>query len=147
MDARSMAPAASSLILFYATIAKAIRDVTEQYNATPTTSPIGAECAAISGALMDIQSLLSQPHALSSRAISQNQLEEALRIVQNSCNSTISRLEEEVGKCMGNQTTKGEIPPTWSATHLCDEVRVKGLLQQAQRQLTDTSLLIAAAQR
>jgi hypothetical protein len=142
-----MAPAASSLIFLYANIAKAIKDVTEKYNAATTTSSISAECSAISGALMDIQLLLSQPHALSSRVISQIQLEEALINVQNSCNFTISRLEEEVGKCMGNQTTTGESPRTWSMTHLCDEVLIKGLLQQTQRQLTDISLLIAAAQR
>jgi len=142
-----MAPAASSLVFLYANIAKAIKDVTEKYNAAPTTSSISAECSAISGALMDIQSLLSQPHALSSRVISQIQLEEALKNVQNGCNFTVSRLEEEVGKCMGNQTTTGESPRTLSITRLCDEVLIKGLLQQTQRQLTDISLLIAAAQR
>jgi hypothetical protein len=151
MDPRSTAPAASYLVFPYANIAKAIKDITEKYNAAPTTLSISAECLAISGALMDIQLLLSQPHPLSSRVISQIQLEEALKNVQNGCNFTISRLEEEVGKCMGDQTTTGESPRTWSMTHLsdnlCDEVLIKGLLQQTQRQLTDISLLIAAAQR
>jgi len=147
MDPRSTAPAASSLVFHYANIAKAIKNVNEKYNAAPTTSSISAECSAISVALMDIQLLLSQPHALSSRVISQFQLEEALKNVQNDCNFTISRLEEEVGKCTGNQTTTGESLRTWSMTHLCDEVLIKGLLQQTQRQLTDISLLIAAAQR
>jgi hypothetical protein len=148
MDPRSLASAASSLILLYANFAKTIKDATEKYNAAPsTTSPISAECSAISMALMDIQSLLSQPHALSSRVITQFELEEALNIAQNGCNFTVSRLEEEVGKCMGNQTTTGESPRTWSMTHLCDELLVKGLLQQTQRQLTDIGLLIAAAQR
>jgi hypothetical protein len=146
MDPRSTALATSSLV-FYANIAKAIKDVTEKYNAAPTTSSISAECSAISGALMDIQLLLSQPHALSSRVISQIRLEEALKNVQNGCNFMISRLKEEVGKCMGNQTTTGEGSRTWSMTHLCDEVLIKRLLQQTQRQLTDISLLIAAAQR
>lgn len=142
-----MNPAASFLVFLYASIAKAIKDVTEKYNAAPTTSSISAECSAISGALIDIQLMLSQPHALSSRVISQIQLEEVLKNVYNGCNFTISRLEEEVGKCVGNQTTTGESPRTWSRTHLCDEVLIKGLLQQTQRQLTDISLLIAAAQR
>ena len=142
-----MAPAASFLVFLYASIAKAIKDVTEKYNAAPTTSSIRAECSAISGALIDIQLLLSRPHALSSRVISQIELEEVLKNVYNGCNFTISRLEEEVGKCMGNQTTTGESRRTWSRTHLCDEVLIKGLLQQTQRQLTDISLLVAAAQR
>ena len=142
-----MAPAASSLVFLCANIAKAIKNVTEKYNAVPTTSSISAECSAISTTLMDIQSLLSQPHALSSRAISQIQLEEALKNAQNGCNFAVSRLEEEAGKCMGNQTTTGESPRTWSMTSLCDEVLIKVLLQQIQRQLTDINLLIAAAQR
>lgn len=141
-----MAPAASPLIFFYANIAKAIKNATEKYNAAPTTSSISAECSAISATLMDIQSLLSQPHALSSRVISQIQLEEALKNAQNGCNFTVSRLEEEAGKCMGNQTTTGD-PRAWSMTYLCDEVLIKALLRQIQRQLTDINLLIAAAQR
>jgi hypothetical protein len=141
-----MAPAASSLV-FYANIAKAIKNVTENYDAAPTTSSISAECSAISVTLMDIQSLLSQHHALSSRVISQIQLEEALKNAQNGCSFTVSRLEEEAGKCMGNQTTTGESPRSWSMTYLCDEVLIKALLQQIQRQLTDINLLIAAAQR
>jgi len=66
---------------------------------------------------------------------------------QNGCNFAVSRLEEEAGKCMGNQTTTGESSRTWSMTYLCDEVLIKVLLQQIQRQLTDINLLIAAAQR
>jgi hypothetical protein len=147
MDPRSMAPAASSLVFLCANIAKAIKNVTEKYNAAATTSSISAECSAISATLTDIQSLLSQPHALSSRVISQIQLEEALKNAQNGCNYTVSRLEEEAGKCIGNQTTTGESPRTWSMTYLCDEVLIKGLLQQIQRQLTDINLLIAATQR
>ncbi|KAF4634194.1 hypothetical protein G7Y89_g3907 [Cudoniella acicularis] len=146
MDPRSMAPAASSLVFLSANIAKAIKNVTEKYNAVPTTSSISAECSAISATLMNIQSLLSQPHALSSHVISQIQLEEALKNAQNGCDFTVSRLEEEAGKCMGNQTATGESPRTWSVTYLCDEVLIKGLLQQIQRQLTDINLLIAAAQ-
>jgi hypothetical protein len=96
---------------------------------------------------MDIQSLLSQPRPLSSRVISQIQLEEALKNAQNGCNFTVSRLEEEAGKCMGNQTPTAESPRTWRLTYLCDEVLIKGLLQQTQRQLTDINLLISAAQR
>jgi hypothetical protein len=142
-----MAPAASSLVFPYANIAKSIKSVTEKYNAAPTTSSISAECSSISATLTDIQSLLSQPHALSSRVISQIQLEEALKTAQNDCSFTTSRLEEEAGKCMGNQTTTGESSRTWSMTYLCDEVLIKVLLQQIQRQLTDINLLIAAAQR
>ena len=141
-----MAPAASPLIFFYANIAKAIKNATEKYNAAPTTSSISAEYTAISATLMNIQSLLSQPYALSSRVISQIQLEEALKNAQNGCNFTVSRLEEEAGKCMGNQTIKGD-PRTWSMTYLCDEVLIKALLRQIQRQLTDINSLIVAAQR
>jgi hypothetical protein len=147
MDPRSIAPAASSLVFHYANIAKAIKDVTGKYNAAPTTSSIIAECSAISEALTNIQSLLSQPHALSSRVISEIQLEEALRNVQNGCYITISRLEEEVGKCIGDQTSTRDGPRTWSMTHLCDEALVKGFLQQTQRHLTDINMLITAAQR
>src|SRR5207302_9660475 len=136
-----------SLVFLCANIAKAIKNVTEKYNAAPTTSSISAECSAISATLMDIQSLLSQPHALSSRVISQVQLEEVFKNAQNGCNFTVCRLEEEIGKCMGNQTTTGESPRTWSMRYLCDEVLIKGLLQQIQRHLTDINLLIAAAQR
>jgi hypothetical protein len=142
-----MAPAASSLVFLYANIAKSIKTATEKYNTAPTISSISAECSSISATLMNIQSLLSQPRALSSLVISQIQLEEALKTAQNDCNFTISRLEEEVGKCMGNQTTTGQSPRTWSMTYLCDEVIIKALLQQIQRQLTDINLLIAAAQR
>jgi hypothetical protein len=142
-----MALAASSLESLCSNIAKAINNVSDKYNAAPTTSSISAECSAISATLRDIQSLLSQPHALSSRVISQIQLEEALRNAENSCNFTIFRLEEEAGKCMGNQKTMGENPRTWSMTYLCDEVLLKGLLQQIQRQLTDINLLITAARR
>jgi hypothetical protein len=142
-----MAPAASSLVFLYASIAKAIKDITGKYNTAPTTTSISAECSAISGALVDIQLLLSQPHALSSRVISQFQLEEALKNAHKVCNFAISRLEEEVGKWMGSQATTRESFRTWSMTHLCDEVLIKGVLQQTQRQLTDISLLIAAAQR
>ena len=141
-----MAPAASSLVFFYTNTAKAIKNATEKYNAAPTTSSISAECSAISATLMDIQSLLSQPHALSSRVISQIQLEEALKNAQNGCNFAVSRLEEEAGKCMGNQTTTGD-PRAWSMTYLCDEVLIKALLRQIQRQLTDINSLIVAAQR
>jgi ankyrin repeat protein len=148
MDPRSMAPAASSLAFHYTHIAKVIKAVTERYNAAPTTTlSINAECAAISWALMDIQSLLSKAHALSSHVISHFQLEEALRHVENTCSFTISRLEDEVAKCMGNQTTTGESPRTWSMTQLCDEVLIKSLLEHIQRQLTDVNLLITAAQR
>ncbi|CZR52861.1 uncharacterized protein PAC_02738 [Phialocephala subalpina] len=147
MDLRSMAPAASSLVFLYANIAKAIKNVTENYNAAPTTSSISAECSTISATLINIQSLLSQPHALSSRVISQIQLEESLKNARNSCNFTVFRLEEEVGKCMGNQTTTGDGPRTWSMMYVCDEVLIKGLLLQIQRQLTDITLLIVAAQR
>jgi hypothetical protein len=147
MDPQSMATTASSLVFLYANTAKAIKNVTEKYNAAPTTSSISAECSVISWALMEIQSLLSKPHALSSRVISQIQLEEALKNALNNCNIMVSRLDEEVGKCMGSQTNTGETLRTWSMTHLCDEVLIKGLLEQTQRQLTDISLLIAAAQR
>jgi hypothetical protein len=142
-----MAPAASSLVILSANIAKAIKNVTEKYNIAPTTSSISSECSAISATLIDIQSLLSQPHAFSSRVISQIQLEEALKNAQNSCNLTVFRLEEEAGKLVGNQTTTGESPRTWSMTHQCDEVLITEFLQQIQRQLTDINLLIAAAQR
>ncbi|ERF71719.1 hypothetical protein EPUS_05591 [Endocarpon pusillum Z07020] len=142
-----MATARSSLVCLCANIAKAIKNVTEKYNAAPTTSSISAECSAISVTLMDTQSLLSQPHALLSRAMSQSQLKEALKNAQNSCDSTVSWLEEEAGKCIGIQTSMEESPRTWSMRPLCNEGLIKGLLQQIQRQLTDINLLIAAAQR
>ena len=138
---------ASSLVFFYANSAKAIKDVSEKYKAAPTRSSISDDCSTIIATLIDIQVLLSQPHALSSHAISQIQLTEALTNAQNGFSSTISRLEEEVGKCMRNQTAVADSSRTWSMMHLCDEVLVKGLLQQIQRQLADVSLLIAAAQR
>ncbi|KAF8860497.1 hypothetical protein BDZ45DRAFT_672583, partial [Acephala macrosclerotiorum] len=97
MDPRSMAPVASSLF-FYANIARAIKNVAEKYNAAPTTSSISVECSAISATLIDIQLLLRRPHSLSSRVISQIQLEEALENAQNGCNFTVSRLEEEARK-------------------------------------------------
>jgi len=147
MDPRSTALTASSLVFFYANIAKAIKDVSEKYKAAPTRSSISDECSTIIAALIDIQVLLSQPHALSSRVLSQIQLTETLTNAQNGFSSTISRLEEEVEKCMGNQTTVADNHHTWSVEHLCDEVLIKGLLQQIQRQLADVSLLIAAAQR
>jgi len=147
MDARSIAPADSSLVFLYANIAKAIKDVTEKYNAAPTISSISAEYSAISGTLLDIQLLLSQPQALSSHVISQTQLEAILKNIYNGCVFTISKLEDEVGKCPGNQTSAGESPRTWSMAHRCDEVLIKGLLQQTQRQLTDISKLIEAAHR
>jgi hypothetical protein len=136
MDRQSMAPAASSLEFLYANIAKAIKNVTEKYNADPTTS---AQGSGIGKTLMEIQSLLRQPHALSSRVISQFQLEEPLQNAESGCNVTVSKLEEEAGKWMGNQTTTGESPR--------DEVQIKVLLQQIQKQLTDINSLIAAAQR
>jgi hypothetical protein len=142
-----MAPMASSLVSLYANIAKGIKNVTDKYNAAPTTSSISVECSAISATLVNIRSLLSQPHALSSRAISQTELEEALKNAQNGCNITVSRLEDEVGKCTGNQTATGGSPRTWSMAYVCDEILIKELLQQIQRQLTDVSLLIAAAQK
>ena len=144
MDQRSISPAASSLDSLYANIANAIKNVTEKYNADPTTS---AQGSGINKTLMEIQSLLRQPHALSSRVISHFQLEEPLQSAESGSKATVSKLEEEARKWMGNQTTTGESPRTWSMTHLCDEVLIKGLLQQTQRQLTDISLLIAAAQR
>jgi hypothetical protein len=147
MDPRSLASAESSLVLLYANIAKTIKNISEKYNADPTRSSISAQFSAISGVLMDIQMLLSQPHALSSRVISQVQLEEVLVNVYNGCNFTISRLEREVGKCIENQTTTGDSLRSWSMTHLCDEVLVMELLQHIQRQLTNVSLLIVAAQR
>jgi hypothetical protein len=136
MDQRSIAPAASSLDFLYGNIAKAIKNVTEKYNADPTAS---AQSSGISKTLMEMQSLLRQPHALSSRVISQFQLEEPLQNAESSCNATVSKLEEEVGKWMGNQTTIGESPR--------DEVQIKALLQQIQRQLMDINSLIAAARR
>lgn len=142
-----MAPAASSLVFLCANVAKAIKNVTEIYNKAPTTSPISAECSAISVILMDTQWLLSQPHAFSSSVILQLQLEEALNNAQNSCNFTISGLLEETGKCMGYRTPTGESPSTWGMRSLCNEALIKGLLQQIQRQLTDINLLISAAQR
>jgi hypothetical protein len=136
MDQRLMAPAASSLDFLWENIARAIKNVTEKYNAAPTTS---AEGSGIRKTLMDIQSLLSQPHALSSRVISQFQLEESFKNAESGCNVTVSKLEEEAGKWMGNQTRTGE--------SLRDEVQIKVLLQQIQRQLMDINSLIAAAQR
>jgi hypothetical protein len=136
MDQRLMAPAASSLDFLWENIARVIKNVTEKYNAAPTTS---AEGLGISKTLMDIQSLLSQPYALSSRVISQFQLEESFKNAESGCNVTVSKLEEEAGKWMGNQTTTGESPR--------DEVQIKVLLQQIQRQLMDINSLVAAAQR
>jgi len=136
MDQRSIAPAASSLDFLYANIAKAIKNVTEKYNADPTAS---AQGSGISKTLMEIQSLLRQPHALSSRVISQFQLEEPLQNAESGSNITVSKLREEVGKWMGNQTSTGESPR--------DEVRIKAILQQIQRQLMDINSLVAAAQR
>ena len=147
MDPRLTAPAASSPVFPYANIAKAIKDVTEKYKAAPKTLSISGECSTITAALMDVQMLLSQPHALSSRVISQIQLVGALKNAQNRCSFTISKLEEEVEKCTGNQKITAESPGAWSMTHLCDEVLIKRLLQQIQMKITDVSLLIVAAQR
>jgi ankyrin repeat protein len=147
MDPRSTAPSASSLVFLYANIAKAIKDFSKRYEAAPTRSSISDKCSAIITALIDIQTLLSQPSALSSRVISQIQLAKALNIAQNGFSFTVFRLEEEVEKCVGNQTTKAESPRAWSVTHLCDEVLIKGLLHQIHRQLMDVKLLIVAAQR
>ena len=130
-----MAPAASSLDFLWENIARAIKNVTEKYNAAPTS----AEGSDISKTLTDIQSLLSQPHVLSSRVISHFRLEEPLKNAESGCNITISKLEEEAGNWMGNQTTTGESPR--------DEVQIKVLLLQIQRQLMDINSLIAAAQR
>jgi hypothetical protein len=94
MDQRSIAPAASSLDSLYTNIAKAIKNVTEKYNADPTAS---AQGSGISKTLMEIQSLLRQPHALSSRVISQFQLEEPLQNAESGSNVTVSRLGEEAG--------------------------------------------------
>ena len=134
MDQRSISPAASSLDSLYANIANAIKNVTEKYNADPTTS---AQGSGINKTLMEIQSLLRQPHALSSRVIAQFQLEESLQNAKSACNATLSRLEEEVGKWMGSQTGESA----------CDEVQIRMLLQQIQRQLMDINALLAAAQR
>jgi hypothetical protein len=98
--------------------------------------------------LLDIQSLLSQPHALASRVISQAQLEEAFKNAQSGCTVTASRLEVEAGKCSGSQTpTRESRPRTWSMAPAYDEALIKGLLQQIERQLADVSLLIVAVQR
>lgn len=145
MDPRLPDLVASSL-LFYSNIAKAIKDVTEKYNAAQTTSPVSAECLAISGALMDIQLLLTQPHAMSSRIVSQNQLAEALNNAQKCCQFTISRLQEEVEKYVRRQGSAGSIHYR-SQPQPCDEVLVKGFLQRTQRHLKDVSMLIGVAQR
>jgi hypothetical protein len=136
MDQQSMAPAAPSLGFLYGNIAKAIKNVTEKYNADRTTS---AQGSGINKTLMEIQSLLRQPHTLSPRVISQFQLEEPLQNAESSCNATVSKLQEEARKWMGNQTTTGESPR--------NEVQIRVLLQQIQRQLMDINSLIAAAQR
>ncbi len=136
MDQQSMAPTASSLDFLYGNIAKAIKNATEKYNADRITT---AQSSGINKTLMEIQSQLRQPHTLSSRAISQFQLEEPLQNAESSCNVTISKLEEGVGKWMGNQTATGE-------SHR-DEVQIRVLLQQIQRQIMDINSLIAAAQR
>jgi hypothetical protein len=136
MDQRSISPAASSLDSLYANIANAIKNVTEKYNADPTTS---AQGSGINKTLMEIQSLLRQPHALSSRVISHFQLEEPLQSAESGSKATVSKLEEEARKWMGNQTTTGESRR--------DEVQIKALLQQIQRQLMDINSLISAAQR
>jgi len=93
-----------------------------------------AQGSGISKTLMEIQSLLRQPHALSSRVISQFQLEEPLQNAESGSNVTVSKLGEEAGKWMGNQITTGESPR--------DEVRIKALLQQIQRQLMDINSLL-----
>jgi hypothetical protein len=129
-----MAPPASSLDLLYAKIATTIKNVSEGYNSNATT----AQVSGISKTVLAIQSLLRQPHALSSRVIAQFQLEESLQNAKSACNATLSRLEEEVGKWMGSQTT-GE--------SACVEVQIRMLLQQIQRQLMDINALLAAAQR
>lgn len=131
-----MAPAASSLEFLYGNIAKAIKNANEKYNADRTTATQGS---GINKTLTEIQSQLRQPHTLSSRVISQFQLEEPLQNAESSCNAAVSKLEEEVRKWMGNQTTTGE-------NHR-DEVQIRVLLQQIQRQLMDINSLIAAAQR
>jgi hypothetical protein len=133
MDQRAMAPPASSLDLLYAKIATAIKNVSEKYNSYPTA----AQVSGISKTVLEIQSLLRQPHALSSRVIAQFQLEESLQNAKSACNATLSRLEEEVGKWMGSQTGESA----------CDEVQIRMLLQQIQRQLMDINALLAAAQR
>ena len=133
MDQRAMAPPASSLDLLYAKIATAIKNVSEKYNSNPTA----VQVSGISKTVLEIQSLLRQPHALSSRVIAQFQLEESLQNAKSACNATLSRLEEEVGKWMGSQTGESA----------CDEVQIRMLLQQIQRQLMDINALLAAAQR
>ena len=99
--------------------------------------PTAAQVSGISKTVLEIQSLLRQPHALSSRVIAQFQLEESLQNAKSACNATLSRLEEEVGKWMGSQTGESA----------CDEVQIRMLLQQIQRQLMDINALLAAAQR
>jgi hypothetical protein len=147
MDPQSMASTASSIAFLYGSIAKSIKNFADRYNAISTTSSINAECSAISGALVDIQLLLSQPQALSSRAISPVQLENVSKNAYNNCTVAISRLEEEMEKCTAKPMATGDNARSWSLTHLCNKQLIKGLLQQIQRQLTDMSLLITAAQR
>lgn len=148
MDPRSMTPAASSLLILCANITKTIRKTTENCNAAPATISIDAECSAISATLLDIESLLSQPHALSSRVISLAELEEVFKNAQSGCSLTASRLEVEAGRCVGSQTpTRESRPRTWSMPPVYDEALIKGLLQQIERQLADISLLIVAIQR
>ena len=131
-----MAPPTSSLDLLCAKIATAIKNLSEKYshsNPTATTQVSG-----ISKTVLEIQSLLRQPHILSSRVIAQFQLEESLQNAKGACNATLSRLEDEVEKWVRSQST-GE--------GACHEVQIRMLLQQLQRQLMDINALLAATQR
>ena len=143
-----MAPAASSLLFLCTNITKTIKSTRGNCKAAPTALSIDSECSAISATLLDIQSLLSQPHALASRIITPAQLEEAFQNAQNGCSLTSSRLEVEAGKCLESQTPSRESRPhTWRRPPVYNEALIKGLLQQLERQLADISLLIVAIQR
>ena len=147
MDPRMMAPAACSLLFLTANIARAIKNVIEQYEQAPTTArTINRECSSIIETLVEIEFLVKQPQGLSPRAICQNEIEEALQNAATSCNFTITQLEEEIRNYVGDEPASLKKHPPWTVIRF-NEVRIQGLLQQIQRQLFDIKSLIIATQR
>ena len=142
-----MPSAACSLLFLTANISRAIKNVIEQCEQVPTTTrTINRECSSITGSLIEIEVLVKQPHDLSSCAVSRNEIEEAIQNAGTSCSFTVTQLEEEIRNYVGDQVTTIKRPRSRTVIP-CNEVRIQGLLQQIQRQLSEIKSLIIATQR
>jgi hypothetical protein len=148
MDPLSITAAVASLIFTCAKVTKCFQAVKSTYSSAPTTiTSMTSECAVISTALSQIQSLvLKDPIILSSHLSSQNSLQTCFENVLTGCTLTMSVIEEEIGKLIEGEQGMGTVGFKAKVKFIWKEDMMVDLLQQIRGQQSALSLLTTVLQ-